>query len=221
MINLDSLLKSRGTALPTRVYLVKDMVLPVVIYGCESWTVKKAEYWRIDVFKLWCWRKLLWVTWTARRSNQSILKESESENCSAMSNSLQPHELQHTRLPVLYYLPEFVQTHVRWVGDAIPLSHPLLSPSPLALNLSKHEGLFQWVDSLNQVLPMNEYSGLISFRIDWFDLLAVQRTLKGLLQHHSSIASVLQHSAFFMVQLSYPYPTTEKTIALSIQTFVG
>ena len=93
MINLDSLLKSRGTALPTRVHLVKDMVLSVVIYGCKSWTIKKAEYWRIDVFKLWCWRKLLWVTWTARRSNQSILKESESENCSAMSNSLQPHGL--------------------------------------------------------------------------------------------------------------------------------
>ena len=93
MINLDSLLKSRGTALSTRVHLIKDMVLPVVIYGCESWTIKKAEYWRIDVFKLWCWIKLLWVTWTARRSNQPILKESESENCSAMSNSLQPHGL--------------------------------------------------------------------------------------------------------------------------------
>ena len=93
MINLDSLLKSRGTALSTRVHLIKDMVLPVVIYGCESWTIKKAEYWRIDVFKLWCWIKLLWVTWTARRSNQPILKESDSENCSAVSNSLQPHGL--------------------------------------------------------------------------------------------------------------------------------
>ena len=75
MTNLDSLLKSRGITLPTKVHLAKTMVFPVVMYGCESWTVKKAERQRIDAFELWCWRRLLRVPWTARRSNQSILKE--------------------------------------------------------------------------------------------------------------------------------------------------
>ena len=75
MTNLDSMLKSRDITLPTNVHLVKTMVFLVVIYGCESWTVKKAECWRIDAFELWCWRRLLRVPWTARRSNQSILKE--------------------------------------------------------------------------------------------------------------------------------------------------
>ena len=75
MTNLDSILKSRDITLPTKVHLVKAMVFPVVMYGCESWTVKKAEHWRIDAFELWCWRRLLKVPWPARRSNQSILKE--------------------------------------------------------------------------------------------------------------------------------------------------
>ena len=75
MINLDSIFKSRNITLPTKVRLVKAMVFPVVTYGCESWTVKKAEHQRIDAFELWCWRRLLRVPWTARRSNQSILKE--------------------------------------------------------------------------------------------------------------------------------------------------
>ena len=74
MTNLDSLFKSRDITLPTKVCLVKAMVFPVVMYGCESWTVKKAEHRRIDAFELWCWRRLLRITWTARRSNQSILK---------------------------------------------------------------------------------------------------------------------------------------------------
>ena len=97
--------------------------------------------------------------------------------------------------PVLHCLPEFVQTHVHWVSDAIQPSHPLSSPSPPALNLSQLQGLFKWVSSSHQVAkywsfgfsisPSNEYSGLISFRIDWFDLLAVQGTLKSLLQDHS------------------------------------
>ena len=75
MTNLDSIFKSRDITLPTKVRLVKAMVFPVVMYGCESWTVKKAEHWRIDAFELWCWRRLLIVPWTAKRSNQSILKE--------------------------------------------------------------------------------------------------------------------------------------------------
>ena len=79
MANLDSILKSRDIALPTKVHLVKATVFPVVMYGCESWTIKKGEYWRIDAFELWCWRRLLRVPWTARRSNQSILKEISPE----------------------------------------------------------------------------------------------------------------------------------------------
>ena len=79
--NLDSILKSRAITLPTKVHLIKAMVFPVVMYGCESWTVKKAEHQRIDTFELWCWRRLLRVPWTARRSNQSILKET-SPGCS-------------------------------------------------------------------------------------------------------------------------------------------
>ena len=75
MINLDSIFKSRDITLPAKVHLVKAMVFPVVMYGCENWTVKKAERQRIDAFELWCWRRLLRVPWTARRSNQSILKE--------------------------------------------------------------------------------------------------------------------------------------------------
>ena len=75
MTNLDSIFKSKDITLPTKVRLVKGMVFPMVMYGCESWTVKKAEQWRIDTFELWCWRRLLRVPWTARRSNQSILKE--------------------------------------------------------------------------------------------------------------------------------------------------
>ena len=79
MTNLESILKSRDLTLPTKVHLVKAMVFPVVTYGCESWTIKKAEHWRIDAFELWCWRRLLRVPWTARRSNQSILKEISPE----------------------------------------------------------------------------------------------------------------------------------------------
>ena len=79
MTNLDNILKSRGITLPTKVHWVKAVVFPVVMYGCESWTIKKAERRRIDAFELWCWRRFLWVPWTARRSNQSILKEISPE----------------------------------------------------------------------------------------------------------------------------------------------
>ena len=122
MNNLDSIFESRDITLPTKVRIVKAMVFPVVMYGCQSWTVKKAEHQRIDAFELWCWRRLLRIPWTARRSNQSILKE--------------------------------------------------ISP---------------------------EYS----------------------LEGPNSKASILRRSAFFIVQLSHPYMTTGKTIALTIRTFVG
>ena len=118
--------------------------------------------------------------------------------------------------------------------DLIMVSNHLILCCPTchpALNVSPNQGLFQWVGSLHQVTKVlelqisitcsNEYSGLISFRMDWLDLLGVQGTLKSLLQHHSSKASILQRSAFFIVQLSHPYMTTGKTIALTRQTFVG
>ena len=120
-------------------------------------------------------------------------------------------------LPVHHQLPEFTQTHVHWVSDAIQPSHPLSSPSLPAFNFSQH-GQSYW--SFN-ISTSNEYSGLISFRMDWVPLLAVQGTVKSLLQHHSSKASVLRHSAFFIIQLSYPYMTTGKTITLTRGTFVG
>ena len=120
-------------------------------------------------------------------------------------------------LPVLHRLPELAQTHVHWVGDITQPSHPLSSPSLPAFNPSQNQSLFQWVGSSHQVAKVlefqflhqsfHEYSALISFRIDWFDLLAVQGTLKSLLQYYSSRASVLWHSAFFMVQLSHSYTT--------------
>ena len=127
---------------------------------------------------------------------QSCLTLCDPKNCSTPG------------LPVHHHFLELAQTHVHWVSDAIQLFHPLLSPSPSAFNLSQHEGLFKWVSSSHQVAkywsfsfsisPSNEYSGLISFRMDWLDLLAVQRTLKRLLQYHSSKASILPHSAFFI-----------------------
>ena len=131
--------------------------------------------------------------------------------------------------PVHHQLPEFTQTHVHWVGDAIQPFHPLPSPSLPIFNLSQHQGLYKsvlirwpkyWSFSFS-ISPSNEYSELISFRMDWLDLFAVQGTLKSLLQHHSSKASVLWHSASFMVQLSHPYTTTGKTRALTRRIFVS
>ena len=134
-------------------------------------------------------------------------------------------------ISVHHQLLEFTQIYVHQVGDAIQPCHPLLSPSPptyiipgirvfsneltLPIRWPKY-----WSFSFS-INPSNEHSGLISFRMDWLDLLAVQGTLKGLLQHHSSKASILWHSGFFIVQLSHPYMTTGKTIALTRQTFVG
>ena len=150
---------------------------------------------------------------------------------SIMSDSLQPHGLQHARPPCPSPTPGAYSNSVHWVSEAIQPFHPLSSLSPLALNLSQHQGLFQGVHSSHQVAkvlefsfsisPSNEYSGLISFRMDWLDLLAVQETLKSLLQHHSSKGSVLQCSAFFIVQLSHPYMTTGKIKALTRWIFVG
>ena len=144
---------------------------------------------------------------------------------SVVSDSLRPHELQHARLP------EFTQTHAHRVSDAIQPSHPLSSPPPPApippsIRVFSNESTLcmrwskYWSFSFS-ISPSNEHPGLISFRMEWVDLLAVQGTLKSLLQHHSSKASILWCSAFFTVQRSHPYMTTGKTIALTRQTFVG
>ena len=134
-------------------------------------------------------------------------------------------------LPVYHQLLELTQTHVHWVGYAIQPSHPLSSPLLLppifpSIRVFSNETVLHirwpkyWSFSFN-ISPSNEYSGLVSFRMDWLDLLAVQGTLKSLLQHHSSKASIFQCSAFFMVQLSHPHMTTGKSIALARRTFVG
>ena len=134
-------------------------------------------------------------------------------------------------LPVHHHLPEFTQTHVHRVGDAIQPSHPLsspflLPPIPLSIRVFSNESTLRmrwpkyWSFSFS-ISPSKEHPGLISLRIDWLDLLAVHGTLKSLLQHHSSKASILWCSAFFRVQLSHSYMTTGKTIAFTRQTFVG
>ena len=134
-------------------------------------------------------------------------------------------------LPVHHQLLKSTQTHVHWVNDAIQPSHPLSSPSALpsvfpSIRVFSNESALcirwpkYWSFSFN-ISPSNEHPGLISFRMDWLDYLTVQGTLKSLLQHHSSKASLLSCSAFFIVQLSHPYMSTGKTIALTIWTFVG
>ena len=140
MTNLDSIFKTKNITLPTKIHLVKAMVFPVVMYGCDSWIVKKAERRRIDAFELWCWRRLL----------------------------------------------------------RVPLDCKEIQP-----------------------VHFKEIPGLISFRMTGWISLQYKGTLKSLLQHHSSKPSILQRSAFFTVQLSHPYMTTGKTIALTRQTFVG
>ena len=139
---------------------------------------------------------------------QSVQFSSVFQSCQTLCDSM---NLSTPGLPVHHQLSEFTQIHVHWAGDAIQLSHPLSSPYPPTCDLSQHQGLFKWISSSHQVTkywsfsfsicPSNEYSGLISFRMDWLYLLAVQGTLKSLLQHHSSKASIFQHSAFFILQI--------------------
>ena len=147
-----------------------------------------------------------------------------------MSDSLQPHEPQHTRPPCPSPAPRVYLNLCPWVRDAIQPSHLLSSPSPLpsifpSIRVFSAESALcirwpqYWSFSFS-ISPSNEHPGLISFRMNWLDLLAVQGTLKSLLQHNSSKASILQHSAFFIVQLSHPYITTGKIIALTRWNFV-
>ena len=153
---------------------------------------------------------------------------SATQSCPTLCDSM---DCSTPGLPVHHQLPEFTQMHVHWVGDAIQPSHTLMSPSPPAFNLSQHQGLFKWVSSLPQMTKVLEFQlhhqsfqwifRLISFTIDWLDLLAVQGTLRSLLQHHSSKASILLSSALFIVQLSQPHMTSGKPVALTRHYFVG
>ena len=159
--------------------------------------------------------------------NGQYLFSSVPRSCMTLCN---PMNRSRPGLPVHHQLPEFTQTQVHQVGDAIQPSNALSSPSPPAPNPSQHQGIFQWVSPSHQVAkywsfsfnisPSNEHAGLISFRMDWLDLRAVQGTLKSLHQHHSSKISILQRSVFFIVQLSHSYMTSGKNILLTRWTFV-
>ena len=144
-----------------------------------------------------------------------------------MSDSCDPMDCSMPGFPVHHQLLELAQTHGHWVSDAIqPFHHQLLSLllSSIFPSISESVLCIRWPKYWSfsfSISPSNEYSGLISFRMDWFNLLAVQGTLMSLLQHHSSKASILQCSYFFIIQLSHPYMTTGKTIALTRWTFVS
>ena len=141
----------------------------------------------------------------------SVQFNSAAQSCPTLCD---PTNLSTSGLPVHYQVPESTQTHVHWVNDSMQPSHPLSSLSLPAPNLSQHQGLFKWVSSSRQVAkvlefqfnisPSNEQPGVISFRMGWLDLLSVQGTLKSLLQHHSSKASILRCLAFFIVHFSHP-----------------
>ena len=161
---------------------------------------------------------------------ESVKFSSVSQSCHTLCDLM---DCSTPGFPVHHQLPELTQAHVHWVGDAIQPSHPLLLPSPPAFNHSQHQGMVfssksvicirwpkYWSFSFS-ISPSNKHPGLISFKIECLDLFVVQGTLKSHLQHHSSKASILWHSAFFIVQLWHPYKTTGKTIALTIWTFVG
>ena len=158
----------------------------------------------------------------------SFSQSVQSLSCVQLCN---PTDCNTTGFPVHHQHLEPTQIHVHWVGDAIQPSHLLSSPSPPAFNLSQIRVfsnelvlLINWPKYWSfsfSINPSNEYSGLISFRMDWLDLLVAQGTLKSLLQDHRPKSSILQHSAFFIVHLSHPYMTTGKTITLTRQTFVG
>ena len=155
------------------------------------------------------------VTWPLE--DKSVQFSSATQSCPTLCD---PMDCSTPGLPVPHQLLEFTQTLAHWVGDDIQPSHPLSSLSPPVFNLSQHQCLFQGVSSSHQVAkywsfsfslsPSNDFSGLISFRINWLDLLAVQGTLMSLLQHHNSKTSIFQYSAFFMVQLSHTQILLEK-----------
>ena len=137
MINLDSIFKSKDITLPTKVHLVKAMVFPVVMYGCESWTIKKAECRKIDTFELWCWRRLLWVPWTARRSNHSILKEI-SPGCSLEGLML--------KLKLQYF------GHLMWRADSF---EKLLMLGKTEGRRRRGQRRMRWLDGITDSMHMS------------------------------------------------------------------
>ena len=169
-----------------------------------------------------CWNTYI----TMWRTKLLLFSRSVAQSCPTLCD---PVVCSTPGCPVQPQLLELAQTHVHWDGDALQPSQSLSSPSPPDFSLSQRNSqlfasVFWWPKYWSfsfSISPSNEYSGLISFRIDWWDLLAVQGTLKSLLQHRSSKALILQRSAFFIVQLSHPYLTTGNTIALTIWTIVG
>ena len=203
MTNLDSIFKSRNVTLPTKVHLVKAMVFPMVMYGCESWTVKKAERWRIDAFELWCWRRLLTVPWTALRSKQSILREI-SPGCSLEGLILklklqyfnifsdekswftgkdpdagkdwkqeEKGTMEDEMVGWHHWLNQYEFEQAPGVGDG---QGSLACCGSWGCKESDRTEQLNWTESFSII----EYSGLISFRIDSFDLLEVQGTIKSL-----------------------------------------
>ena len=201
MTNLNSILKSRDITLSTKVCLGKAIVFPVVMYGCESWTIKKA----------------LVVAQSVSQSVMLTLRPPRTAACQSV--------LSFTNSWNLFKL---ISIELVITSNHLILSRPLLllpSIFPSTRVFSNELAVcIRWPNYWSfsfSISPSYEYSGLISFRIDWFDLLAVQGTLKNLFQHHSSKTSILWGSACFMIQLSYLYVTNGKTIALTIQTFVG
>ena len=175
---------------------------------------------------------MFWGLLPSEMAETTSVKCSVHFSRSVVSNSLQPHELQHSRPPCRSPTPRVYPNSCpssQWGHPAISASVVPFSSWPQSLlasgSFSNQSTLhMRWPKYLSfsfSISPSNEHPGLISFRMDWLDLLAVQRILKSLLQHHSSKASILWHSAFFTVQLSHPYMTTGKTIALTRWTFVG
>ena len=153
---LDSVLKSRDITLPTQVHIVRAMVFPVVMYGYEGWTIMKAECWRIDAFELWCWRRLLRVPWTARRSNQSVLKGRSVQSISRVRLLATPWTA--ARQASLSITDSRSLLRLISIESVIPSNHLILCRHiPPAFSLSQRQGLFKCVSSLHQVAKVLEF----------------------------------------------------------------
>ena len=196
--------------------MLKNMLSLLVPLGTSRW--QSWTYLRVVPLK----NQRSWGFYLPTPFHPSVQFSSVAQSCLPLCD---PMNLSTPGLPVHHRFPEFTQIHAHQVDNAIQPSHPLSSPSPPAPNPSQHQGLSNeltlrmrwpkyWSFSFS-ISPSNEHPGLISFRMDWLDLLAVQGPLKSLFQQHSSKASIFWHSAFLTVQLSHPYMTTGRTIALT------